>query len=48
MEEDSDGGMCNPFLYIKYTVTLISGQYLGWEFCDILNNGQLFEITGDT
>ena len=40
--------LCSPFLYITYTVTFISGQYLGWEFCDILNNGQLFEITGDT
>ena len=25
-----------------------NGQYFGWEFRDILNNGQLFEITGDT
>ena len=27
---DSDGGMCNPFLYITYTMTLLNGKFHDW------------------
>ena len=47
MKEDSDGGMCNPFLYINCIVTLFSGQYyMVGEFWDIPYKNTYLEYFG--